>query len=51
MVDREALQKALQDPNTRAALDVVVTGGLPETSDHPQYLEDSPAEPTLGQWG
>jgi len=51
MVDRDALQKALQDPNTRAALDVVVTGGLPKTIDHPQYLEDSPAEPTLGQWG
>jgi hypothetical protein len=51
MVDREALQKALQDPGTRAALQVVVTGEIPEASDHPQYLEDSPAEPTLGQWG
>jgi hypothetical protein len=51
MVDREAFQKAVDDPDTRAALDVVVTGDLPKTIDEPQYLEESPAEPTLGQWG
>ena len=56
MVDREALTKAAQDPGTHAALRVVAAGAFAQEREgrapvHPQYLENSPAEPTLGQWG
>jgi hypothetical protein len=54
MVDREALKKAAEDPGTHAALRVVAAGAFAEegrAADPPQYLEDSPAGPTLGQWG
>jgi hypothetical protein len=54
MVDPKALQKAAEDPGSHAALQVVAPGIFAQevrATDHPQYLEDSPAEPTLGQWG
>lgn len=53
MVDREALEKASADAVVRAALNVVAAGvfaGEGRATDRPQYLEDSSAGPTLGQW-
>jgi hypothetical protein len=51
MVDPEALKRAVEDPNTRAALDVVAPGRQCQPTEHPQYLEETSADPTLGQWG
>jgi hypothetical protein len=57
LVDREALQKAVEDPGTLAALRVVVPrvfDGEGRAVERPQYLKEadrSAAEPTLGQWG
>jgi hypothetical protein len=55
LVDREALQEAVADPDTRAALRAVAPDAFDTSvpaADHPLYLgalEHGPA--TLGQWG
>ena len=57
LVDREALQKASEDPGTHAALRVIAPGvfdGEGRAVDRPQYLQGSDssvAGPTLGEWG
>ena len=57
LVDREALQEAITDPGTHAALRVVAPGifaGEGRPVDRPQYLSEAPgvaSEPTLGEWG
>jgi hypothetical protein len=57
LVDREALQKAIADPDAHAALRAVAPGifaGEGRTVERPQYLEGADgtaAGPTLGQWG
>jgi hypothetical protein len=57
LVDREALQRASEDPGTYAALRVVAPGvfaGEGRAVERPQYLQESASsvsEPTLGEWG
>jgi hypothetical protein len=57
LVDREALQKASEDPGTYAALRVIAPGvfeGEGRAVERPQYLQGSdspPNGPTLGEWG
>jgi hypothetical protein len=57
LVDREAFPKAIEDPNTRAALRVIAPGvfaGEGRPIERPQYLtgeEGSATGPTLGEWG
>jgi hypothetical protein len=56
-IDREALQKAIEDPGAYAALRVVAPAVFDEEGravERPQYLRGSGrpvTEPTLGQWG
>src|SRR5882757_4879547 len=57
LIDREALQKASEDPGTHAALRVIAPGifnGEGPALDRPQYLQESDSSvtgPTLGEWG
>jgi hypothetical protein len=57
LVDREALQTAIADPEADAALRAVAPGvfaGEGRAVDRPQYLQEAAAAaagPTLGQWG
>jgi hypothetical protein len=57
LIDREALQRASEDPGTYAALNVVAPGvfaGEGRAVERPQYLQESESsvsEPTLGEWG
>jgi hypothetical protein len=57
LVDREAFPKAIEDPNTRAALGAIapsVFTGEGQAIERPQYLtgeEGSATGPTLGEWG
>jgi len=57
LVDREMLQEAIENPDTRAALRVIAPGvfdGQGRAVDSPQYLQESDssvAGPTLGEWG
>jgi hypothetical protein len=57
LVDREALQKASEDPGTYAALRVIAPGvfdGEGRAVERPQYLQEADSSvigPTLGEWG
>jgi hypothetical protein len=57
LIDREVFTRAIEDPNTRAALRSIAPGvfdGEGRALECPQYLqgrEGSEGEPTLGEWG
>jgi hypothetical protein len=53
-VDREALSRAVEDPNTRATLHAVAPGvfeGQGRNLESPEYLRGADTTPTLGEWG
>jgi hypothetical protein len=57
LVDREALQRALADPDIEASLRIVAPGafaGSVAATDRPRYLDESrqgAVRSTIGQWG
>jgi hypothetical protein len=57
LVDREALETALADPDVRASVQIVAPGALEGSvavSRRVEYLRESEHDvvfPTIGQWG